>query len=260
MWRAGIDGNFAEHDARILNPNASGFYIDNFKDAERDIIGAYLERKLTLSTNTGLELGARYNHASTDSAPNPADLNPMNLTSGMPFLLNNMVQMLANMHLGSPDPLQYANVDANYYGFDLEALLALNENFNLRSVVRVLRGQRDEISDDLYRISPDNFLLALEYRKNSFSASLETVTYADQDRVSNTSLEAKTDGYTLVNLSRRWNISPSLERGAGINNLLDERYDYHLSGYNRAYNPDIALGDRIPGLGRSVYGRMMWYF
>ena len=166
----------------------------------------------------------------------------------------NFAQMMANMGMGSPDPLQYANVDANYYGFDLEALLELNERFNLRAVASVVRGQRDDISDDLYRISPDNLLLALEYRRNKFSGSLETVFYADQDRVSNTSLEAKTDGYTVVNLSGRWNMSPSLEIGAGINNLLDERFDNHLGGYNRAYNPDIATGARIPGLGRSVYG------
>lgn len=383
LWRAGIDGNFAGHDARILNPNATGFYIDNFKGAERDILGAYLERKLTLNAITGLEFGARYNRVNTDSAQVAANLNPMELTAGMPFLMNNMVQMLASrfngqdlaqtddnvdwfarlsvesgydltwyvgaarksrapsyqerylwlplsttggladgkvyignpsldpevaheleigfdydgerfsiyprafykdvtdfiqgvpstdtmtinfaqmmadMDMGSPDPLQYANVDANYYGFDLEALLELNESFKLRSVVSVVRAQRDDISDDLYRISPDNILLALEYRRNSFSGSLETVIYADQGRVSNTSLEAKTDGYTVVNVAGRWNVSSSLELGAGINNLLDERYDNHLGGYNRADNPDIALGDRIPGLGRSVYGRLMWYF
>lgn len=383
LWRAGIDGNFASHDAKILNPNASGFYIDNFKGSERDILGVYLERRLTLSTNTGLELGARYNRVNTDSAQVAANLNPMNLSAGMPFMMNGMVQMLAsrfngqdlaktdndvdwfarlsidsgydftwyigaarktrapsyqerylwlplattggladgkvyignpdlnpevahefeigfdydgdrfsiyprafykdvtdfiqgipstdtmainfaqmmaNMGMGSPDPLQYANVDANYYGFDLEALLELNERFNLRSVVSVVRGQRDDISDDLYRISPDNVLLALEYRKNRFSGSLEAVTYADQDRVSATSLEANTDGYTIFNISGRWNMSSNLEIGAGINNVLDKRYDNHLGGYNRAHNPDIAMGARIPGLGRSVYGRMMWYF
>ncbi len=383
VWRAGIDGNFAEHGAVILNPNAPAFFIDNFRGIERDILGVYLERELSLSDRTGLEIGARYNRVNTDSAQVTVNMNPMNATAGMPFLMNNMAhmlaarfnaqdlsqtdgdvdwfarlsieagydttwyvgaarkmrapsyqerylwmpltstggladgknyigdpnlspetaheiefgfdyvgsrfsiyprayykevtdfiqgipvtdmltnnfaQMMANMGMGAPDPLQFANVDATYYGMDLEALYSINSQLDLRVVASAVRSQRDDISDDLYRISPDNILLGLDYRQDDWTASFEAVTYADQNRVSRTNLEAQTDGYTVINVSGRWNISNTLELGAGINNLLDERYDDHLAGYNRAYNPDVAMGARLPGLGRSLYGRMMWNF
>ena len=382
VWRTGIDGNYAEHNANILNPNAPAFFINNFNDIERNIVGVYLEREMSLSDNTGLEIGARYNRVTTDSGHVFANTNPMNLP-GMPTMMNNLAaslatrfnamdlsqsdndvdwfarlsiesgfdttwyvgaarktrapsyqerylwmpltstggladgktyvgdpnlkpevaheleagfdydgrdfsfyprafykkvddfiqgvpstdtpsitlaQMMANMGMGSPDPLQFSNVDATYYGFDAEAHYALSSQLDLRAVMSLVRGQRDDINDDLYRISPDNLVLALDYRGNGWSTSFETVTYADQDRVSNTNMEAKTDGYTVVNVSGRWNVTPMLEVGAGINNLLDERYEDHLAGYNRAYNPDVAMGGRLPGLGRSLYGRMMWYF
>ena len=48
--------------------------------------------------------------------------------------------------------------------------------------------------------------------------------------------------------------------GVGINNLLDKTYRDHLGAYNRAVNPDIAMRERLPGLGRSIYGRFMMYF
>lgn len=383
VWRTGVDGNFAKHNALIENPNAPAFFIDNFTGIERNVLGVYLEREMSIASNTGLELGVRYNRVTSESGQAAANLNPMNMTSGMPVMMNNMAQMLlnkfnssdlsktdnnldwftrlsveagfdttwyvgaarksrapsyqerylwmpltstggladgknytgnpelkpevsheievgfdydgqrlafyprayyrdvsdfiqgipspdtmavefsqmmSNMGMGSPDPLQFANVDAKYYGFDVEALYTLNERVDLRSVASIVRGRRKDISDDLYRISPDNLLLAVDYRGSNWSTSLETVIYADQDRVSDTNLEAATDGHTVVNLTGRWNVSPDLEIGAGINNLLDEEYEDHLSGYNRAYNPDVAMGARLPGYGRSLYARMMWHF
>ncbi len=383
VWKVGLDGNLAEHNALIMNPNVAAFYIDNFKDIERDVLGVYVEREMSIGDDMGLEYGVRYNRVTTDSGQVGANLNPMNAAAGMPFMMNNMAQMLlnrfnnsdlsqsdgnldwftrlsiesgfdttwyvgaarksrapsyqerylwmpltstggladgknytgnpdlkpevaheievgfdydgdavsiyprlfyrdvsdfiqgvpstdmmsinfaqmmANMGMGAPDPLQFANVDAKYYGFDVEALFELSDSINLRTVASIVRGQRKDISDDLYRISPDNMLIALDYHRNNWSTSFETAFYANQDHVSETNLEAKTGGYTVVNLTGRWNVSPDLELGAGINNLLDAEYEDHLAGYNRAYNPEIAIGDRLPGLGRSLYARMMWYF
>ncbi len=175
-------------------------------------------------------------------------------------LANTVAQMLANAGMGDPNPLQFANVEASYHGFDMEARYSLSERLTLRSVLSLVRGEREDIRDDLYRISPDNLILGLDYSKDNWTASLESVTYADQDKVSATNRELATDGYTLVNLTGRWNVNADIEIGVGINNLLDEEFEEHLAAYNRAWNPDVAIGARLPGLGRSLYGRMMWYF
>ena len=75
-----------------------------------------------------------------------------------------------------------------------------------------------------------------------------------------TNLEQTTDGYTLFNLSGLIEFAPGAELRLGVENLMDEDYFDHLAAYNRAFNPDIPTRARMPGLGRNIYGRLMWYF
>lgn len=382
-WRFGIDGHYSNHIALIQNPNNRFFFVDNFKDAEKNLTGFFIERNIALSDMTGLDLGVRHNQVRMNSAAVASNYNPSNLVAGGPFMINNLArtlanqfnaqdrsqtdnntdwfarfsidpgydviwyagaarktrspsyqerylwspasstggladgknyignpalkpevahelelgfdlersafsvyprifykdvsdfiqgipstntvansfaQMLANMGMGTPDPLQFSNVDAEYYGFDVDARYEINSRFALRGVMSMVRATRKDIRDNLYRISPDNMILALDYQGNGWNGSLESVTYARQDRVSATNLEAETAGYSLLNLSTSIRPSTNLEFGMGVNNLLDKNYEDHLSGYNRTINPDIAIDQRLPGLGRNIYGRMMWYF
>lgn len=381
-WLYGIDANMTEHRSIITNPNLAPFYVSNFNDVTRDVMGLYVERSVSLSDATGLDAGVRLNRVEMDSELVSANLNPMNMT-GMPTMMNmmasqladrfnngdidqtdtnldwffrfsiqagfdttwyvgaarkmrspsyqerylwlpleatggladgkvyvgspdldpevsheielgfdreagrvnlfprifyrevsdyiqgtpsgdmlvrNFAQMMANMGMGLPDPLEFRNVDATFYGFDLESDFALTDQVTLRAIASMVRGERDDINDDLYRIAPDNLLLALDYRGSNWVGSLESVIYADQDRISVTNIEQETDGYTLFNLTARINLSPDLEIGVGVENLLDEEFEDHLAGYNRAFNPDIPLRARMPGMGRNFYGRLMWYF
>ncbi|MDX1491941.1 MAG: TonB-dependent receptor [Pseudohongiellaceae bacterium] len=382
-WKYGVDSNMETHRSTITNPNAPAFYIANFNDTDRDTVGLFVERSLSLSDSAGLDAGVRVNRVSSDSERVSANLNPMNMMMGMPVMMNNMAAMLANnfntsdlsqsdtnfdwfarysletssdttwyigaarksrsasyqerylwlpleatggladgkTYVGKPDldaevahelevgfdmdkgalsfyprafykevtdyiqgvpstnatvvnfaqlmanmgmgqagPLEYANVDAKFYGFDLESRYVLSSALTLRAVASIVRGERDDINDNLYRISPDNIVLALDYRKDNWTVSLESVSYADQDRVSATNGELETDAYSLFNINGNILVSSDLEIGFGINNLFDEHYEDHLAGYNRAYNPDIGLRDRMPGTGRNAYARVMWSF
>lgn len=382
-WQVGIDGHYSSHMALIQNPNTRLFFIDNFKDAEKNLTGVFVERKLSLSDITGLDVGIRFNQVRTDSAGVAANLNPMNMQAGGPFMMNAMAntiaglfndrdlsrtdnntdwfarfsidpgydviwyagaarktrspsyqerylwlpaestggladgktyvgnpelkpevaheievgfdldrgrlslyprafikqvddfiqgtpsniplinsyaRMMANMGMGSGTPLMFSNVEARYTGLDLDSRFALSERFELRAVASMVRGERRDIDDNLYRIAPDNLILAVDYRGNSWTGSLESVSYARQNRVSVTNLEEKTPGYTIVNLSASIRPTARSEVGVGINNLLDKTYRDHLGAYNRAVNPDIAMRERLPGLGRSIYGRFMMYF
>ncbi|MGA1072873.1 MAG: TonB-dependent receptor domain-containing protein [Pseudohongiellaceae bacterium] len=382
-WLYGLDGHFAEHRSIITNPNSMPFYISNFNDVNRDIVGAFVEREISLNPKTGLEAGLRVNHISMDSVPVSANLNPMNMMMGMPVMMNrlagalstqfnndnlaqtdtnvdafvrlsyetngdatwyvgaarktrspsyqerylwipleatggladgktytgnpnlnpevaheielgldlenasygfyprlfykrvsdyiqgtpstnmlanNFAQMMANMGMGMPNPLQFSNVDARFYGLDIESNFTINEAVTLRAIVNIVRADRRDINDNLYRVSPDNFLVALDYRGNGWTGSIESVTYADQDRISVTNSELSTDGYSLINLMARSEIIEGVEVSIGAENLLDESYLDHLAAYNRAFNPDIAARTRMPGLGRNFYTRVMWNF
>ncbi len=175
-------------------------------------------------------------------------------------MANQFAMMMVNMGMGAVNPLQFNNTDATFYGFDLESDLEINDRITLRAIASIVRGERDDINDNLYRVSPDNLLLALDYRGDNWLASLESISYADQDRIASTNLEQATDGYSLLNLSLMVNFTPQTELRLGVENMLDEHYFDHLAAYNRAFNPDIAMRTRMPGLGRNFYGRLMWYF
>ena len=382
-WLYGIDGHFAEHRSIITNPNSTPFYISNFNDVNRDIIGAFVERQISLNARTGLETGIRVNHVSMDSVPVSANLNPMNMMMGMPVMMNNLAgslstqfnndnvaqtdtnvdafvrlsyqtdgdatwyigaarktrspsyqerylwipleatggladgktyignpnlnpevaheielgldlensrygiyprifykrvsdyiqgtpstnvtannfaRMMANMGMGMPNPLQFTNVEARFYGLDINSNYAVNDKITLRAILNIVRADRRDINDNLYRVSPDNVLVALDYRGNGWTGSIESVTYADQNRIAITNSELKTEGYSLVNVIARSSVADGIEVSIGAENLLDESYLDHLAAYNRAYNPDIASRARMPGLGRNFYARVMWNF
>ena len=382
-WLYGIDGHFAEHRSIITNPNSAPFYISNFNNVNRDIIGAFIERQISLNTRTGLETGIRINHVSMDSVPVSANLNPMNMMMGMPVMMNNLAgalstqfnndniartdpnvdafvrlsyqtegdatwyvgaarktrspsyqerylwipleatggladgktyignpnlnpevaheielgldlensrygiyprifskrvsdyiqgipstnmtannfaQMMANMGMGMPNPLQFSNVEARFYGLDIDSNFSINNKITLRAILNIVRADRRDINDNLYRVSPDNVLIALDYRGDGWTGSIESVTYADQNRIAITNSELKTEGYSLVNVMARSSLADGVEVSIGAENLLDESYLDHLAAYNRAYNPDIASRARMPGLGRNFYARVMWNF
>jgi len=175
-------------------------------------------------------------------------------------MVNNFAMMMSNMGMGSPNPLQFNNVDAEIYGVDMEAGYALNANWYLRSVASITQGKRNDINDNLYRIAPANLSLALDYLAENWMFTVESISYARQSKVSATNLETQTSGYTLLNASAQIQLPANIDLGIGIDNIFDRYYQDHLGGYNRAFNPNVALRDRLPGLGRNIYARLIWEY
>ncbi len=150
--------------------------------------------------------------------------------------------------------LEYNNVDAKLYGLDANWSFTITPTWQLDGVVSYVRGERRDTSDDLYRIAPLTARTMLSYVQTDWSIGFEAETVASQNRVSDENREKKTSGYAVFNLSANLQPTENILLTAGINNLFDRGYENHLGGYNRiANNPDIAQGDRIPGLGRSAY-------
>jgi len=150
-------------------------------------------------------------------------------------------------------PLQYTNVEAVLYGFDAPFGYQLSDKISLDGQVSYVRGERDDIDDNLYRIAPLNGLLALSYTENSWSLVGEVEGFAAQDEVSVTNSEKETAGYGLVNLKGSYRPQHNLELTAGIENVMDKQYTQHLAGYSRVNVGAISKGDRLPGEGRNLF-------
>ena len=161
--------------------------------------------------------------------------------------------------VGAAD-LKFNNVDAEFYGFDVEASYQLNQNWSVSGLVNYVRGERKDISDDLYRIAPLNGLISVEYRTDRWSAVVETVLVDEQDKVSLTNNETTSSGYGLVNLKGQWQVSEPVSLEFGLDNAFDKDYRDHLGGVNRVTNPNIAIGERLPGYGRNLFARIDYQF
>ena len=160
----------------------------------------------------------------------------------------------------NPATLQFANVDAVFYGADAPWGMTLNDNWRLDGVISYVRGERDDINDNLYRVAPLNGRATLTWQHNRWWTAAEGVFYADQDKVSRTNNETRSDGYALLNLKAGISLADSLVLTAGVENVFDKEYADHLSGINRVSGTDVAVGDRIPGYGRNFYASLQWRY
>jgi len=165
-----------------------------------------------------------------------------------------MVTNMVSGANGDTTPLKYSNVDAKLYGLDANWLFAINSEWQLDGTVSYVRGKRRDTSDDLYRIAPLTARTMLSYVQPKWRVAVEAETIAKQNKVSDENDEDKTGGYALYHLSGQYQATDAITLSAGVNNLFNRHYTDHLGGYNRAAgNPDIAVGDRLPGVGRSAY-------
>lgn len=169
-----------------------------------------------------------------------------------------MMNMMQGMNRAAP--LQFRNVEAELYGFDMDWRVRLDDRWSLRGVVNYVRGERRDVDDDLYRIAPLNGSVSLGYARGTWQAEVEAIAYAAQDDVSATNREQTSSGYATVNLRGMWQVRPSLQLALGIENLFDRRYAPHLGGYNRVRNPDVGVMERLPAPGVNVFGRVQYVF
>jgi len=157
---------------------------------------------------------------------------------------------------GDPTPLRFGNVDAKLYGFDMDFGMRISGPWRVDGVASYVRGERRDIDDNLYRVSPPNLVLSGTYERDVWSASFEGKFVAAQNDVSATNSELATDGYSLFSVYGNWQVRDGVMLSAGVENLFDENYNLHLAGYNRIRNSDVALGARLPGTGRGVFVKL----
>ncbi|WP_417492782.1 TonB-dependent receptor plug domain-containing protein [Maricaulis sp.] len=168
-----------------------------------------------------------------------------------PGVIDTPVEMVSAMN-GDPTPLRFANTDARLYGLDMDFGVAFNAAWHLDGTASWVRGERRDIDDNLYRTAPPSLRVGLTREASAWSATLETLAVARQDRVSTSNSELETPGYVLLNLYGSWTLRDGVSLSAGIENLLDHSYRQHLAGYNRNAGSDVGLGERLPGTGRSL--------
>ncbi len=155
--------------------------------------------------------------------------------------------------------LQFANHDAEMYGFDVSGRMALLRSgelgrFDLSGVAGYVHARRVDNGDSLYHVMPLNAKLALEHKLGNWSSSVEWQLVDAKSDVEQVRNETQTPGYSLVNLrtSYQWD---QVRLDAGVENLFDKQYYSPLGG---AYLGDRSngrpWGNPVAGAGRTVFG------
>lgn len=161
------------------------------------------------------------------------------------------VVMVANM-MGASDPLKWTNTDATLYGLDVLATYQYNENLSIESTLSYVRGKRDDIDDNLYRVAPLTAYLRAIWQQDAWMMQLESQLVAKQDKVSSLQNEQATAGYGIFNARAAYYVDDTFSITLDINNIFDKQYAEHLASVNRVMGQEVTRGERLPALGRSV--------
>lgn len=169
------------------------------------------------------------------------------------------IKMVAGM-MGDSNPLSFSNIDATLYGADMNWHYPFNQYVKLSGMVSYVRGKRDDIQDDLYRISPLNTRINLHYQYQNWQSNLALHAYSAQNKVSALNNETESAGYAIIDWQVDYFVSSGFVLRLGVNNLLDKHYNDHLAGVNRANGSDIAVGKKLTAMGRNVYFALDYQF
>lgn len=157
--------------------------------------------------------------------------------------------------------LQYQNLRrAELYGAEFAVDWDIHERLTFAANASYVRATNRETDEALYRVAPLRGLTSLAYRHQDWEASIECEWAAAQNRVATTQNEPTTPGYGLLHLRTARTFHNGIRIEAGIENIFNKRHTDHLGGINRVPGGDLALGQRIPGAGRSFYTAVNWSF
>lgn len=172
-----------------------------------------------------------------------------------PGVINSTVEMIANMN-GDPTPLQWRNVEARIFGFDMDAGYDFEGPLRIDGTVSIIDGERRDTDDNLYRMPPASLRAGLTWEADTYALTLEGQAVAEQDQVSVTNEELTTPGYVVLSAYADWQVRDGVMLSVGVESLLDHLYRDHLSGYNRNGFGDVLVGQRLPGAGRGAFLRL----
>ena len=172
----------------------------------------------------------------------------------------NMTANMISTMMSGRAPLQWQNVDATLYGADLQLNARLKYGLSLEMIASIVRGNRDDIDEPLYRIAPMSLVTRLGWQSKRWSVLVESELVASQSRVSLVQQEAESAGYGVLNASFSYRLNQEVSFTAGVTNLLDKAYQPHLSGVNRVMGVTQPAGQKLYARGRSVNASMKLVF
>ena len=151
----------------------------------------------------------------------------------------------------------YRNQDASIRGIELEASHSVTDSLSAQAALSYTRGDGD--NGDLARISPLEARLILDYERGEWGAGAEVIAATRQTHVNYfVDVPEDTAGYGILNLYGHWDPLTNLTVEAGVENVFDKAYAYHVN--TAATDPFDPTAVRVFEPGRQVWMKMRYSF
>ncbi len=159
----------------------------------------------------------------------------------------------------NPKARSYANVDATFWGGEIDAVVPLTDHFFLSEALSSVRGRQDArpeigiLSRNVPEMPPLRLRSSIRYNARHFWTEAEWVLSEQQDRVDTDLRESRTPGYGVLCLRGGVNRG-GLALTVGVSNVLDRAFVDYLS-YQR---DPFRSGLKVPEPGRTVFVNAGW--
>ncbi|GBC88101.1 Vitamin B12 transporter BtuB [bacterium HR13] len=239
------------HSVRVPDPQERYFALKRMTGS--DWVG---NPNLKPSKNTELDLGVKY---STAKLLTKATIFYSYIKDYITVHNQNKVNMV--MSVMNNNARSYDNVNAQFFGGELDSRLALTDNLFLFGGLSYVQARKDTKPDkNIYsskvaEVPPLKARLALRYDRGWYFGEIESVLSATQYRVDTDLKEQRTSGYAILNLKVGGSYR-GLSITAGVDNLLDKKYYDYLS-YQR---DPFRSGVKVPEPGRTFYVNASYAF
>ena len=154
--------------------------------------------------------------------------------------------------------LQFANHDAQIYGFDLSGKKSLVKdgaygNFDVAGIVGMAKGQQVNNGGALYHMQPINALINLNHHLGGWSSTAELRLVNEKSVTNPLQNEQMTPGFAVINWRTAYQLQ-NITIAAGIDNLLNRQYyDPNGGAYVSGWRAMGGMGAMppLPAPGRS---------
>ena len=151
----------------------------------------------------------------------------------------------------------YRNQNASIRGVELEARHDLTNSLTAQAAVSYARGDGD--NGDLARISPLEARFILDYERPQWGVGAEMIASARQTHINYfVDVPEDTAGFGIVNFYGHWDAVNNLTVEAGVENVFDKAYAYHVN--TAATDPFDPTAVRVFEPGRQVWMKMRYSF
>jgi iron complex outermembrane receptor protein len=140
----------------------------------------------------------------------------------------------------------YRNVDAELYGFELEGGIRWASYWSSRATLAYVHARNSDDSRPIAQTPPLGGTVSLEYSRGDWNLGGLVRAETKQDRVEDDPTTdsgrdaGETSGWGTLDLFGRYEGAEHFSLAAGINNVFDRSYAYHVNSEPSPFDPNAV--------------------